>query len=125
MVAPQVDSGRVVWGVVMMTFGILLLGDRLALLDADVSGHVWPFVLIAVGGARLARTPETPDGHRAGGWLLFVGLWALAAELHVAGLDYPSSWPILVVGTGAGMVWRALEGRPMCGHAPRRGKHGA
>ncbi|MGH9373109.1 MAG: LiaF transmembrane domain-containing protein [Vicinamibacterales bacterium] len=115
------------WGGVVIVFGLLLLAERLEFLNFEFSGQFWPFILIAFGVARLAESPDTGAGRprRSGGWLLYVGLWALATELNVAGLDYDTSWPLLVIGVGGTIVWRALHGNPACRRLSSRGPHAA
>ena len=109
-----------VGGLIVMIVGLALLADRL---DRAVGfpGKFWPLILIVMGVARLTDTGTSPQGRRntrSGGWLLFLGLWGLINEFHVFHLDYGSSWPLLVMGAGVGIVWRALESpRP---HANRQ-----
>ena len=121
------DYSRVVWGVVVIAFGLLLLADQRSEWDFSFSGQFWPFILIALGAARLIQAPDPDAGRprRAGGFLLFVGLWALATELQIAGLEWHNSWPIVVVGVGVSMVWRSFRGDPICGRHPARRNHAA
>ena len=104
-------SGKVVAGVILMIVGLSMLVDRLDL-DVRLSEHVWPLILIAMGVARLADAGASRDcqkSPRSGAWLLYIGLWGLISEFHLFGLDYRTSWPLLVIGAGAGIVWRALD----------------
>ena len=112
-------TGRVVAGLIVMIVGLGLLADRLDL-AVRFPGQFWPLVLIVMGVARLAdHDPSSAQRHtRSGVWLLFIGLWGLVNEFHVFHLDYGSSWPLLVIGAGVGIVWRALDSpRP---HANRQ-----
>jgi hypothetical protein len=42
-------------------------------------------------------------------WLLFVGGWGLLNEYRLFGIHYGHSWPILLIGAGVLMVWRAMD----------------
>jgi hypothetical protein len=123
----RLDYTLAAWGAVICLFGLLTLAERREWFDLTFSGEFWPFILIAIGGGRLAQPPNPAAGRprRAGGFLLFIGLWALVNELQVAGLDYQHSWPIIIVGVGVAMVWRALHGDPICGHISPRSDHAA
>lgn len=120
------DPGRIGWGLVIIAFGLLLLADRYERFDFTFSGEFWPFILVALGVGRLLQAPDWAVGrtHRSGWGLLAVGLWALAVELNLWGLTYDNAWPLLVIGFGISLVWRATSGHPMCG-GPRRGPHAA
>lgn len=105
-------SGRVVAGIIVILVGLAMLFDRTGLHSLDLSRHFWPFILIVIGLVRLSD-PGTRDGRprsrRSGAWLLFVGVWGLVNELHLFGLSYETSWPLLVIGAGLGVVWRAMD----------------
>ena len=51
------------------------------------------------------------DGARSGVWLILVGLWGLVNEWRLFGLTYGTSWPLLVMASGAMMVWRSFDVR--------------
>jgi len=106
----QPVTGRVVVGIILMIVGVSMLVERLDV-DVRLFDHFWPLVLIVMGVARMADGVSR-DGQRnprAGAWLLYVGLWGLVTEYHLFGLNYQTSWPLLVIGAGAGIVWRALD----------------
>jgi uncharacterized membrane protein HdeD (DUF308 family) len=86
------------FGLALIVFGALMLVERLSPVEFD-SG--WPFFLIVFGIWKLIDPP--PSGRvlrsrRFGVWLLFIGCWGLANSVHLFGLYYDTSWPLLVVG---------------------------
>lgn len=104
------NSGRVLVGLAIVAVGIIMLIDRMGFADIHLSGRFWPLILIGLGLIKMFDPPQR-DGHRSrrsGGWLLWVGVWGLVSEFHVLGLEYATSWPLLVIGVGIGMVWRAF-----------------
>ena len=104
------NSGRVLVGLAIVAVGIIMLIDRMGFADIHLSGRFWPLILIGLGLIKMFDPPRR-DGRRSrrsGGWLLWVGVWGLVSEFHVLGLDYATSWPLLVIGVGIGMVWRAF-----------------
>jgi hypothetical protein len=62
---------------------------------------------------RLLSPSSCREGHPpskwTGIWFIYLGVWCFINEFHVFGLWYTTSWPLLIVGTGLGMIWRALE----------------
>jgi hypothetical protein len=113
--ARQSDRGRVFAGLVIILAGLALLLDRSAIWEVRMSRHYWPLILVALGALRLLD-PCCDDGRprspRAGAWLLYVGCWGLLNEFHLFGFSYRTSWPLLIVGAGVGMVWRAFDNFP-------------
>ena len=106
------NPGRIVGGVAVVLVGLSMLAEQIGFHGLHLSGHYWPLILIAIGVVRLAEVSGRdgrPRSRRVGVWLIFVGLWGLVNEFHAFGLDYGTSWPILIIGAGVGMVWRAVE----------------
>jgi hypothetical protein len=109
----EAHRGRVFAGLIIIAAGVMLLADRIGISGIHLSGRYWPLLLMAFGFVRLFDPPTRRNGRRrsrwTGVWFIYLGLWGLVSEFHVLGLDYNSSWPLLIVGAGIGMVWRALE----------------
>ena len=63
------------------------------------------------GGAGIdPRAQVRRRGASVGGiWLIGVGVWMLAAQMHFFGLDFHTSWPLLVVLSGIIIVIRGLK----------------
>ena len=110
----RADTGQIVVGLIILAMGAMLLLDRLSPGTYALRSW-WPFVLIVMGAARVVETPDGSRHHggkrRSGVWLITVGLWGLVNEWRLFGLTYGTSWPLLVMASGALMVWRSLEVR--------------
>jgi hypothetical protein len=107
------DGGPILIGLIIIFVGLAMLADRSGISAIHLSGKYWPAVLIAFGCARLLTPRVRPDGQRpsrwTGVWFIYLGLWFFVNEFHVFGFRYGSSWPLLIVGAGIGMIWRAIE----------------
>jgi hypothetical protein len=109
----EAHKGRVIAGLIIIAAGVMLLADRIGISGIHLSGRYWPLLLVAFGFVRLFDSPTRRNGRRrsrwTGVWFIYLGLWGLVSEFHLLGLDYNSSWPLLIVGAGIGIVWRAVE----------------
>jgi cell wall-active antibiotic response 4TMS protein YvqF len=116
--------GLIVWGILLIANGVLLLIGRLGLADIHITAHLWPILPLTLGALRLIDPPATadgrPHGRRSAIWLVFIGCWGLVNELHLFGLDYGSSWPLLLIFVGFNMVWRSTEMSAPGEHGERR-----
>jgi hypothetical protein len=105
-------AGQIAVGMAVLAMGLLLLADRYVQPDVPLMRSWWPLVLIVLGASRAACARSSRDGDlRSGTWFVMIGIWALASERHLFGLTFGTSWPLLLIGSGVMMVWRALEPR--------------
>jgi hypothetical protein len=119
---PRMSQARVIFGLVVMLIGTLLLLDRLEWWGVRLNVPLWPWILVVLGLVRLSdrSTDATgcPRSRRSAMWLLFVGAWGLLNEYRLFGIHYGHSWPILLIGAGVLIVWRAMDqggpGRSTC-----------
>jgi hypothetical protein len=101
----RIDAGALTGGIVLITLGVLFLLSKLAIADfGDLIGSYWPVIIIIVGATKLFSR-ETIWG---GLWMMAVGGWLQIAHLRLFGLTYRSSWPLLLIVLGAGMVLRTF-----------------
>ncbi len=98
--------GHIAVGVFLLIVGVALLLDNFDILNARPVWHYWPVILIVLGLGRLLDAQQIWE-YRKAIWFLFLGTWFLVSELHLFGLDYHNSWPILLIGIGLGMVWKS------------------
>ena len=107
-------AGSVVFGILILTFGLTLLANNLGWADVHhFMRQFWPFVLMAAGVALLFVRTQQGQHAGSGFWgsaLILGGLWAYADQrdwIHV------SFWavfgPTLLVLLGASFVWRAFN----------------
>jgi hypothetical protein len=110
-----IHPGRVTVGLILLVLGILMLVDRMNYFDVSAMQLFPGMVLIALGLARLAVAqvaPVTKSSRgtvRHGLWLMTVGTWLIVNALHLFGLTYATSWPLLVIAGGVFIVARGLE----------------
>jgi hypothetical protein len=103
--------------VILIVVGALFLAETLDLADfGNWFNDYWPMLIVAVG------VPKLFDRERRGGgiWLIAVGIWMQISNLELFGLDWSSSWPILLILVGAGMVLQAI----IDGATRKRGSEG-
>lgn len=101
----RVDRGKLAGGLILLAVGILFLADRFDLADFGWMVHrYWPMIIVAVGIPKLFDTRTVWGGL----WLIAVGAWLQATVLHVNGLTFSNSWPLLLIALGGGMVARSL-----------------
>jgi hypothetical protein len=96
------------FGTVLLITGIALLMDNFDFFEVGPIWRFWPLIFIAVGLGKLSDARVSSEYHSAA-WWLFIGSWFLISELHIFGLHYNTSWPILLIGIGIGMVWKSIE----------------
>lgn len=99
--------GKVLTGLLIMAAGILLLLSNFNMVDIGPVWRYWPLILIALGVDKIF-TAGTMKERGEGIWLSFIGSWLLVSFLHIFGLTFATSWPILIIGFGIGMIWKAM-----------------
>jgi len=100
------DTHNIIWGVFLITIGVLLLLERMGGLKLP-TGSLWPLVLfaLAVSSAVRGRIVST---------ILFtmLGTIFLGVTFNWFGLSYHKSWPLLMVAAGTVMVVRSFIHEP-------------
>jgi hypothetical protein len=99
--------GQLGVGIFLLVAGIALLLNNFDILNNAPVWKFWPIIFIAIGIGRLLDARSTRENQK-GFWMLFLGTWFLISELHIFGLSYYNSWPILLIGMGIGMLWKSF-----------------
>jgi hypothetical protein len=107
---PHASRAQVTFGLIVALVGIVMLADSPDWWGFHMNVPFWPFFLIFLGFSKIAN--RRPGINRSGAWLMFIGVWGLVNEYRFMGLRYVHTWPILVIGAGALMIWQALDPSP-------------
>ena len=99
-------SGRLLFGAVLLTLGVLWTLDNLGLMDADSVLRWWPVFLAWFGVMRIFGILG-PRSVVSGTIFLIVGLWMLLRELGVVHVSIFKLWPLFLIFIGAALVWRS------------------
>jgi hypothetical protein len=111
----RINTGRVTLGVVVLTLGALTLLERAEYFDFDAMRLFPGLVLVGMGLVRMVAGRHDPEAHRGpnaivhGLWLMTIGVWLILNLLHLFGLTFRTSWPLLLIAGGAFIVARAWE----------------
>src|SRR5206468_6342739 len=96
----HVPAGRLIAPLMLMLFGALSLVEKGS---ADV---------IDADGGTAEASRRRPHHHRrvSGGlWMIGIGVWMLVSQEHFFGLDFHTSWPLLLVLSGLLLLIRGVR----------------
>jgi hypothetical protein len=99
--------GQLGLGFFLLITGAVLLLSNFDIIETGSVWNFWPVIILIIGIGKLMDA-RLPREYQKAFWTLFLGAWFLVAELHLFGLDYHNSWPILLIGFGIGMLWKSL-----------------
>lgn len=94
-------------GLVIILFGLLLTGDNLDWFEADQIIAYWPLLLVAFGLLKVTQSDIT-SGKVFGGIVALVGVLLTVEQVWDVDFDLSRWWPLILVGVGSTIVWRAM-----------------
>ncbi len=106
-------AGTLIAGIILVLFGVAFLLDNFDLIYLGPISHYWPLILVAIGIGKLLQA-ETSWERRRGAWWILIGLWLLVSVLHMFGLYFHNSWPLLLIIWGIFAIWKAVAPTPEC-----------
>jgi hypothetical protein len=98
---------QLIWGILLIVFGTGLLLDHLDIIEIHSMQQYWPLLLSALGVAELIGATSGRKV-RHGLWLIFLGGWVYISLQHIWGLSFQTSWPMLLVAWGIGLILTPL-----------------
>jgi hypothetical protein len=104
-------TAQVVFGLLIVTVGVLFTLDNLGILDARDFLQYWPAGLVAVGLLKLWQALRQGHGWFSGLLFVALGSWMLFERIIYFTIDARAVLPLLLVFLGGYMVWRGLGGR--------------
>lgn len=102
-------TGRLVFGLLVLTLGALWTLDNLGFIDSDRIVRWWPALIVMLGLAKFAGLM----GRRqivAGSVFSIVGLVLLGNEFDMLHFRVWHLWPVLLIVMGSSLVMRSLRG---------------
>jgi hypothetical protein len=94
--------------VILLAVGLAFLLDNFDIIHiGEPASHFWPLIIVAMGLARLFQADNSWERRKGFAWL-FLGLWLLVSVLHMFGLTFHNSWPLLLIGFGINAIWKAV-----------------
>ncbi len=108
-------TGRLIFGLVIITLGVLFTLDNLDLIQSGDILLWWPLALVAVGVAKTigAGTVQKPV---FGIILGLVGIWWLLSNLGYVEIEPWDVWPVFLIAAGIMIVIRSTRA-----HVPQEG----
>jgi hypothetical protein len=103
---------RLIVGVGLATFGLVLTLDRLGLVEADILLRFWPVILIAIGVLQYRNAPAPHAGARSVNGVIWIviGVWLLLNSLRILHVGFwELFWPLVLIVIGVNLVMQTLR----------------
>lgn len=109
---PRRARKSMLWGLVLIALGALFLADKAGAVDIGPVWHYWEFWPLAVVFAGLVDLVAASGLREAVDAVLVMALgsWLFACLQGLWGWSFASTWPILLVAFGVGMIAKGMDG---------------
>jgi predicted membrane protein len=102
---------RLIIGLAVALFGVVLVFDRLNLVVADDVLRWWPGVIIAIGAMIFTQSRRIGGGIN-GAIVMLIGVWLLLNSLRIVRVGFwEMFWPLVLIGIGVALVMQTLGRR--------------
>ena len=103
---------RLLVGLAIALFGVVLVLDRLNLAVAGVVLQFWPAVIIAVGALIYRQSRHYGGGGANGVIVMIIGGWLLLNSLGIVQIGFwQLFWPVVLIGIGSALVLQTVRRR--------------
>jgi predicted membrane protein len=104
-----VMTPRLVVGLAIALFGVVLVLDRLNLVVADQALEWWPAVIVAIGALMYTQSRRTGGGLN-GIIVMIIGGWLLLNSVGIVRVRFwEMFWPMVLIGIGSVLVMHAMR----------------
>ncbi len=103
-------TSQVLMGLLVIAIGLLFLLDNLDIIEVHDALAFWPLVFIFAGVAKLLDT-TTPHGYLVGLAGIGIGTVMILNRLGIVDVSWRMAWPLVLIGAGAFVVYRAMSGQ--------------
>jgi hypothetical protein len=111
-------SSQVILGLFVIGLGLLFLLDNLDIFEYRRIFAFWPSVFILIGVIKLTDT-KSANGKVIGGALIAIGTLLTLNHMGFLSFNWRNLWPLVIIGVGGSVVYRALWGRKQLESAPK------
>jgi hypothetical protein len=111
---PRSLPSQVLVGLFVVGMGFLFLLDNLNVFDFHRAVAFWPAAFILFGAIKLLDT-RSPNGALVGSVLIAVGVVMTVNRLGFVHINVRTLWPLLIMGVGGAVIYRAVTGRRLLG----------
>jgi predicted membrane protein len=102
---------RLIVGVAIALFGVVLVLDRLNLVIADQVLRLWPAVIVAIGAVMFSQSRRAGGGVN-GVIVMLIGGWLLLNSIGIVRVGFwEMFWPMILIGIGSVLVLQAFRRR--------------
>lgn len=102
---------RLIIGMAIALFGVVLVLDRMNLVIADQVLRWWPAVIVAIGATMFSQSRHVGGGIN-GVIVMIIGGWLLLNTLGVLRVGFwEMFWPLVLIGIGSSLVLQATRRR--------------
>lgn len=93
-------------GLILMGIGVIFLLGNMGYLDIHKAVSFWPVILIILGAVKFVEGRD--HGRNSGIFWVVIGLLFLLGSFGIIRLTFHEIWPVLLIGIGALLLWRAF-----------------
>jgi len=105
--AERAQRMGIVYGLALAGLGVLFLLAQFDVVEITRWWRWWPILTAGWGLSRVLAWTSADDVGSGVSWILLTG-WFLVSSFEWFGLDWATSWPLVLVAIGGGMVTTAL-----------------
>ncbi|MCU6434381.1 cell wall-active antibiotics response protein [Undibacterium sp. Jales W-56] len=102
------NQRRVLFGAIVVIFGVLALVDNLHWFNARDYLQFWPMVFIAFGGLKMAQTRHG-SGYIIGGALVAAGVLMTLSNMGIVYFRMRDWWPMFIIMAGLAVVFKGVR----------------
>jgi predicted membrane protein len=111
-------SGRMIFGLIVLTLGVLWTLDNLGLVDSGAILRWWPALLVVWGVMQMTGFCCRQQ-MVSGAVFSIAGLVLLGTEAHLLRVHFWQLWPVVMIVLGASLITRSFRGPAAAAPADR------
>jgi len=107
----QISKPSLVASLLIVTLGVILLLDRMEMIEAGRIFRHWPLLLVLAGASRLLQRGCQGGARTCGGILLLAGVLLELSTIGALHLHWDTIWPLFIIVAGLSLLFHAFYDR--------------